>query len=142
MPKPHFQFSQEATAEVDRACEIARNIFSSCRGQYDTEKQCVDAVARQTHLTPSVLRSLLYPSKRRKDVSHSVWTRLIAAYGRHLERQLHRLEDEIARLSDCGSADTDVLRLLHDAEALAEKIRAVAETLPAAGEAQPGTDQL
>lgn len=138
MPKISYQISDGATEGVERACEIAKQLITSARGQYDTEEQCLDAVARRAKLTPSKLRQLIQPSRRPKEVGLTVWTRLCAAYRRQLERQLHQLEDEIARLDDLDPDDAAVVRLLHDAENLAGKIRAVAQTLPAGS----GTDQL
>ena len=131
MPKISYQISDGATEGVERACEIAKQLINSARGQYDTEEQCLNAVARRAKLTPSKLRQLIQPSRRPKEVGYSVWTRLCTAYRRQLERQLHQLEDEIARLAACDPDERAVVDLLHEAEALAGQIRTVAEAFPA-----------
>lgn len=130
MPKATYQISDGATEGVERACEIAKQLITSARGQYDTEEQCLDAVARRARLTPSKLRQLIQPSRRPKEVGYSVWTRLCAAYRRQLERQLHALEDEIARLEICDPTDRAILDLLDEAKNLVRKIEGVAAHLP------------
>jgi hypothetical protein len=139
MPHEKYQFSHAGPSAVDRACDVAKQLISSARGQYDNEQQCVEAVARKANLTPAVLRRFLQPSKRPKEVGYSVWTRLLSAYRRQLEKQLHQLEDEIARLDHLEPDDRALVALLYDAEALVSKIKATAETLPAAGADARGT---
>lgn len=130
MPKHSNHFVNDPPSAVDRACTVARNLFNAARGNYETDSQAVDAIARKAQLSPAVYRRFLQPSRRPKDVSLSVWQRLLAAYRRFLERRLVGLRDEIDRLDHLEPSGSDMLRLLDEAKALHDKIAAVARSLP------------
>lgn len=136
MPNRRYQFSHGPTG-VERACEITRNLFNAARGNHVTDTQTVEAIARRAQLTPSVMRRFLQPSRRPKDVSLGVWTRLLAAYRRYLDGQLAGLRDEIARLEALDPDDAAILDLLDEAKALVRKIEAAAPPLPAGGRSEP-----
>lgn len=114
---------------VERACEIAKSLINHARGNYETDSQTVDAVARKARITPAVLRRFLQPSRRPKDVSLSIWQRLVAAYRRHLELELAALQDEIDRLAYLEPDDAAMESLLGKARALCREIEAAAGTV-------------
>ena len=124
--KTEFLHADLPASGVERAANIAKQIFYSARGNYESDQQCIDAIARRERLSPSVFRRLLQPSRRPKEVGLTVWSRLCAAYRRQLERQLAQLTDEIDRLEYLEPSDAAVRRLLDDAQALTRKIAAFA----------------
>ena len=130
MPNVKEQFSHaDPTSAVDRACEIARELLNTSRGNYETDKQCIEAVARKSRLTPAILRRFLQPCRRPKEVGLSVWTALQAAYRAQLEQQLAHLQDEIERLEACSPNQRAVLDLLDDAKNLVRKIEGAASSI-------------
>lgn len=132
MPHIKHQIVNPTPTGVERACHIARNLFNHARGNYETDAATVDAVARQSRLTPAVLRRFLQPSRRPKDVSLGVWSRLVGAYRRHLARELMALQDEIDRLDALEPDDVALQALLHKARALVVEAETAAGALPPA----------
>lgn len=116
---------------VERACQIAKQLFQHARGQHDTDTECIRTIARQSRLTPATFRRFLQPSRRPKDVSLGIWDRLVAAYRRHLQRELAALEDEISRLRRLDPADAAAEELLHKAQAICDQIRSALPPPPA-----------
>lgn len=114
---------------VDRACELAKQLFTTARGHYDTDAEAIRAIARHSGLSPAEIRQLLQPSRRPKDVRLGVWSRLRGSYRRYLERQLATLEDEIARLDHLDPDDRALLDLLDRARALESKVEAALEAI-------------
>lgn len=129
MPHTTHHF-EDTPSGVERACQIARQLFNHARGNYDTDQQTVDAVARHARLSPATVRRFIQPSRRPKDVSLGVWGRLLGAYRRYLERELASLEDEIDRLRFLDPDDRAIQDLLHQAEALVSEIEAAAAPVP------------
>lgn len=121
MSKPVYQCAHHP-AGVERACEIARSLIRAARGTHDTDHSAIQAVARHARLSPAVLRRFIQPSRRPKDISLSVWERLVEAYRRHLRQQLAELELEIARLEHLDPADRALLDLLDEAKSLVGQI--------------------
>lgn len=115
---------------VERACEITKSLFNAARGNHATDTETVVAIARKAQLSPAAVRKFLQPSRRPKDVSVGVYSRLRAAYRRSLERQLDALKLEIVRVEALDPDDGALLDLLDDAKALVSKIEAVAPALP------------
>ena len=130
--KAHFSHNGPEISGVERASQIAKQLFYIERGKHENDQQCINAIARQSQLAPSIIRRFLLPSRAPKEVGFSVWTRLRTAYRRQLERQLHKLEDEIARLEHLEPDDVAVLSLLCNAKALVSEIEALAGPLSAA----------
>lgn len=129
MPNIRFRNQHPPGDPVARACDITRSLFNAARGNYATDAQTIDAIARQSELRPAVVRRFLLPSRRPNDVSLGIWGRLVAAYRRQLQRQLSALETEIVRLEHLDPSGRAVLDLLDEAESLASKIRSLAESL-------------
>lgn len=129
MPHTKDQISDPATG-VNRACQIAKNFFQAARGNYETDQQTVEAISRQSRLTPAVFRRFIQPSRRPKDVSLTVWQRMLGGYRRYLERELARLQDEIARLEALDPDDRAVEDLLHKARALVVEVEAALPPVP------------
>lgn len=111
---------------VERASEIAKSLFNTARGNYETDQQTVAAIARQAQLTPAAVRRFLQPSRRPKDVSLTVWARLVSAYRRYLEQRLAALQTEIARVDALDTDDRALGDLLDEAKALVSRIEAAA----------------
>lgn len=116
-----FQYHPSASS-VDRACQIAKQLFQHSRGNHDTDAATVRTIARRAQLTPAEIRQLLQPSRRPKDVRLGVWQRLVTAYRRFLARELAALEDEIARLEHLEPDDAALQDLLRKARALCGEI--------------------
>lgn len=108
---------------VDRACQIARNLFNHARGNHETDADAINAIAHQSRLTPAALRRFLQPSRKPKDVSLGVWGRLVGAYRRYLQRELAELQLEIDRLAHLDPDDGALLSLLSETESLQRQIR-------------------
>ena len=119
-------FSNDATSGVERATELVKAFFQASRGRHENDDQTVRDIAQRARISPAEVRKFLQPSRRPKDVSLSVWSRISAAYGRYLRQQLHALELEITRLEYLDPDDRALHDLLDDAEALVRKIRAAA----------------
>lgn len=133
MPKQQYQISNGGPPSgVERACEIAKALFQQARGQHETDQQTVDAIARRAQLSPSVVRRFLQPSRRPKDVSLGIWTRLVRAYHRLLNQQLEELKLEILRLEALDPDGRALLGLLDKAKAIESKIRGALPEIPAA----------
>ena len=118
---------------VERACQIARQLFNHTRGNHDTDTDAIRAIAVQSRLSPTTLRGFLLPSRRPKDVSVGTWGRLVGTYRRYLQRELTALQDEIDRLALLEPDDVALQDLLREAETLASEIRAALPALPAKG---------
>lgn len=125
----------EASTGVERACHIVRKLYNHARGNYETDQQCIAAIARQSRLTPAAVRRFIQPSRRPKDVSFGVWSRLVGAYRRHLARELMALQDEIDRIEYLSPDDSALQDLLHKARNL------VSEAEIAAGAVPPASDR-
>lgn len=124
-------FLNDASSGVERATELVTAFFQASRGRHENDDQTVRDIAQRARISPAEVRKFLQPSRRPKDVSLSVWSRLAAAYRRYLQQQLHALEVEIARLEGLDPHDRALRDLLDDAEGLVRKIKA------AAGEHEP-----
>jgi AraC-like DNA-binding protein len=111
---------------VERACEITKHLFQHARGQHETDAETIDAIARQSRLSPAAIRRFIQPSRRPKDVSLSVWQRLLGAYRRYLQRELAALEAEIRTLEFLDSDDRALCAVLDQAKALVHRIEMVA----------------
>lgn len=130
MPNDRYQNLHGPTS-VERACDVTRNLFNAARGNYATDTETVNAIARKAQLSPASVRKFLQPSRRPKDVTLAVWAKLRTAYRRYLEQQLAALQGEIARLEHLDPDDGAILDLLDDAKALVSKIEAAAPALHA-----------
>ncbi len=130
MPNAKHHFEDAPTA-VDRACQIARTLFQHARGHHDTDADTIRSIARHARLTPAAFRRFIQPSRRPKDVSLSVWQRLLGSYRRYLARELAALQDEIDRLEAMDPDDRALRDLLDKARALVLEVEAAAGTLPA-----------
>lgn len=131
MPNKISHFDAPSTG-VERACQIARNLFNHARGNHETDADAIAAIARQSQLTPATLRRFLQPSRRPKDVSFTIWERLLGAYRRYLARELAALQDEIDRLAHLDPADAALEDLLRQARALVSEVESVVQEVPAA----------
>ncbi|MEN6302215.1 MAG: hypothetical protein ABFD96_05780 [Armatimonadia bacterium] len=135
MPNVKFPSPYHSPASgVDRACELAKQLFSTARGHYDTDAETIRAIARHSGLSTAEIRQLLQPSRRPKDVRLGVWSRLRGSYRRYLERQLAKIEDEIDRLAYLDPDDAADRDLLHQAETLVDKIKSSISSLSASEE--------
>ena len=120
------EFSNGATSGVDRATELVKAFFQASRGRHENDDQTVRAIANRANVTPATVRKYLQPSRRPKDVSLGVWTRLVDAYRRFLRQQITALELEVSRLESLGASDRAILALLDDAKDLVRNIEAAA----------------
>ena len=118
-----FEYRPPSTG-VDRACQIAKQLFQHSRGNHETDAATVRTIARRAQLSPAEIRQLLQPCRRPKDIRLGVWGRLLGSYRAFLARELAALEDEIARLEHLEPDDAALQDLLHKAEALAGEVRA------------------
>ena len=82
-------------------------------------------IATRHRLPQALLRALIQPSRRPKDIGQRWWARLKRAYLDALRRQLAELELEIARVEACGAPDRSVGDLLDKAQALCRRIEAL-----------------
>lgn len=117
-------FSNDASSGVERATELVQAFFQASRGRHENDDQTVRDIAQRARISPAEVRKFLQPSRRPKDVSLGVWSRLFGAYSRYLRQQLHALEIEIARLDGLDPHDRALRDLLDDAEGLVRKIKA------------------
>lgn len=131
MPNAKHHFEEAPTA-VERACQIARSLFQHARGNYDNDQQTIAAVARHARLTPAAFRRFIQPSRKPKDVSFTVWQRLLGSYRRYLVRELAALQDEIDRLEHLDPDDAALAALLDKARTLVVEVEAAAGSLPSA----------
>lgn len=128
-PIPHHRDDSSA---VDRACQIAKSLFDRARGSHDTDADTIRTVARHARLTPAAFRRFIQPSRRPKDVSFTVWQRLLGSYRRYLVRELAALQDEIDRLEHLDPDDAALAALLDKARTLVVEVEAAAASLPSA----------
>lgn len=122
-----FQVVNRPVDAVERAESIVQLMYRAARGSYETDRQTVQAIARQAQLSPGVVRRFLQPSRRPKDVSLTVWTRLVDAYRRLLQRQLDGVRAEISRIEALqrnGHGVDRAAALMAEAQALVARIEA------------------
>lgn len=115
---------------VERAESIVQLMFRAARGNHETDRQTVAAIARQAQLSPSVVRRFLQPSRRPKDVSLTTWQRLVDAYRRLLQRQLDAVKTEICRIEAVQRGGHDVAgaaALMAEAQALVARLEAAVQ---------------
>ena len=127
------EFSNDAPSGVERATELVKAFFQATRGKHENDDQTVRDIAHRARISPAEVRKYLQPSRRPKDVSLSVWSRLAGAYSRYLRQHLGALELEIARIESLDADDRALRALLDDAEGLVRKIKAATaadETVP------------
>ncbi len=129
MPNTKYQFSHRPRppSGVERACGIAKSLFAAARGDHETDAATINTIARRARLTPATMRKFLQPSRRPKDVSLTVWARLVRAYRRYLDQQLAGLQNEIARVEALSPSDSSIRDLLDEAKALVARIEALSE---------------
>lgn len=136
--RQHFTHDQQAhdapATAVERACQIAKALFSHDRGNHDTDADTIRSVARHARLSPSTFRRFIQPSRRPKDLPLGVWSSLVGAYARYLYRELDRLQDEIDRLEILEPSDVALADLLNKARALCREVEAIAPSI----HAEPG----
>lgn len=90
---------------VDEAIRLATELVRlTKRGQQGGTARAIEEVARYASVTESDIRRLVQPSRRPKIVSLDLWGHLWGAYLAYLERELRRLEAEVARVQALGPA--------------------------------------
>lgn len=120
--------SNDASSGVERATELVKAFFQAARGRHENDDETVRDIAQRARISPAEVRKYLQPSRRPKDVSLGVWSRLAGAYCRYLRQQLGALELEISRIEGLDPHDRALRDLLDDAEGLVRKIKAAAES--------------
>ena len=124
MPELRNQFWNGGASGVDVVETITRDFLKQCRGQYETDHDAITAIARHAHVTPSVMRRFIQPSRRPKSVSLDIFRRIRSAYADYLRGQLAALEAKIARVEALDPDDRALRDLAVQVEALASRIRA------------------
>ena len=108
MCKKGLQMSD--TAYLDQAAMWSKDLTRmKSRGPGDTEN-AMRSVAREYNLDYGFLWSLRYRRDRLRIISVSVYETIRAAYRAECERQLRKLENEIARTEEIAGADSNSVR--------------------------------
>lgn len=124
MSETKNQFWNGGASGVDVVETITRDFLKQCRGQYETDHDAIKAIARHAHVTPSVMRRFIQPSRRPKSVSLDIFRRIRSAYARYLRGQLAALQAKIDRAEALAPDDRALRDLAAQVETLADRIRA------------------
>lgn len=124
MSETKNQFWNGGASGVDVVETITRDFLKQCRGQYETDHDAIKAIARHAHVTPSVMRRFIQPSRQPKSVSLDIFRRIRSAYADYLRGQLRSLEAHVARVEALDPDDGALRDLAVQVEALASRIRA------------------
>jgi hypothetical protein len=97
-------------AYLDQAATWSKDLTRmKARGPGDTEN-AMRSIAREYSIDYGFLWSLRYRRERLRIISVSVYEAIRAAYRAECERQLRKLENEIARTEQVAGADSDAVR--------------------------------
>lgn len=97
-------------AYLDQAAMWSKDLTRmKSRGPGDTEN-AMRSIAREYNIDYGFLWSLRYRRERLRIMSISVYEGLRAAYRAECERQLRKLEHEIARTEEIAGADSNAVR--------------------------------
>jgi hypothetical protein len=98
------------TAYLDQAATWSKDLTRmKARGPGDTEN-AMRQIEREYGIEYGFLWSLRYRRDRLKIISLSVYESIRAAYRAECERQMRKLENEIARTEKIAGADRDSIR--------------------------------
>lgn len=108
MCKKGLQMSD--AAYLDQAAMWSKDLTRmKSRGPGDTEN-AMRSIAREYNIDYGFLWSLRYRRERLRIMSISVYEGLRAAYRAECERQMRKLENEIARTEEIAGADSNAVR--------------------------------
>ena len=97
-------------AYLDQAALWSKDLTRmKARGPGDTEN-AMRSVAREYNIDYGFLWSLRYRRDRLRIISVSVYETIRAAYRAECERQMRKLENEIARTEEVAGADSSAVR--------------------------------
>jgi len=97
-------------AYLDQAAMWSKDLTRmKARGPGDTEN-AMRSIAREYSIDYGFLWSLRYRRERLRIISVSVYETIRAAYRAECERQLRKLENEIARTEQIAGADSSAVR--------------------------------
>lgn len=114
---------------VARAAAVATEFVKEVKKGDDdagSVRKAATAVAKQSGIGKAFILRLVQPSRRPKSIDWDVGTRLVEAYLKYLRRQHRELEIKIKLVEALAGSDRASVRdLLHEAEALQNRIKAL-----------------